>query len=79
MGREDLQTEKGGEIGLRATGTIAKVAMEDCLRRLYELLMAQGVEVHLLTKYVDDILRAVTCLRRGTLRGVGRLQHTEED
>ena len=70
--------KKGGAIGLRATGTVAKVAMEDWLRRLHDLLLTQGANVLLLTKYVDDILGIISCFKRGTRWVDGSLRHTAE-
>ena len=49
------QTE-GGPIGLRATGSCAKVVMDDWMAKFRKKLEENGVEVFLLTKYVDDVL-----------------------
>ena len=38
MGRQDLQAERGGTIGLRASGVVAKLAMEIWLQELKQKL-----------------------------------------
>ena len=57
---------KGGAIGLKATGSVAKVAMEDWIRKLHGKLVDKGVQVHLLTKYVDDVLIVVDTMDLGS-------------
>ena len=47
--------KKGGPIGLRASGTVAKIAMEEWIRGLGMRLEELGFTVHLLRKYVDDV------------------------
>ena len=46
----------GGPIGLRATGSCARIVMDKWLNRFRNKLHQQGVEVYLVTKYVDDVL-----------------------
>ena len=54
-GRIFLQRE-GGPIGLRATGSCAKLIMDDWLEKFRSKLEINNIEVFLLTKYVDDML-----------------------
>ena len=46
---------KGGAIGLRCTGSLAKICMDSWCERFEEILREIGVEIFLITKYVDDI------------------------
>ena len=78
-GGKVFRQRRGGAIGLKATGSVAKVAMEDWIGRLHSLLLEQGAKVYLLTKYVDDVLGIVNCVERGTRWKGGSLTHTEED
>ena len=55
------------------------VAMEDWIRRLHELLESQGIQVHILTKYVDDVLRVVGSVELGTRWSIDGLTVTKED
>ena len=47
---------KGGPQGLRATGSCAKMVMDDWVQQFSKLLEENKVEVFLLSKYVDDVL-----------------------
>ena len=58
------QTE-GDLIGLRATGTIARVAMNQWLRSFKAKIKRAGMTVNLLSKYVDDFLSITEILERG--------------
>ena len=51
-----FQQSRGGPIGLRASGTLAKAAMEEWIRKYQAKLESLGVKVHLLRKYVDDVV-----------------------
>ena len=56
MGRQIHRQIKGGPIGLRASGSMAKASMEDWITRFQEKLEGMGLKIHLLVKYVDDVL-----------------------
>ena len=47
---------RGGPIGLRASGTLAKAAMEDWIEKFQDKLEKIGIKVHMVRKYVDDIM-----------------------
>ena len=78
MGGGPLQAEEGGPIGLRATGLVARVLMDYWAAKLKEMaertqtlhalnpVKFEPLTIHLIRKYVDDILLAMGLLRRGT-------------
>ena len=76
-GGQLYRQRRGGAIGLKATGTAAKVAMEDWIIRLHKLLEAQGIQVYLLTKYVDDVLGILGTVQLGTRWEAGGMTHSE--
>ena len=45
----------GGSIGLRGTGSAAKMTMDSWIEKYRKLLEDNGIEIFLLVKYVDDI------------------------
>ena len=47
---------KGGSIGLRATGSVSKMTMDEWMEIFERILTENGVEIFILTKYVDDVL-----------------------
>ena len=47
---------KGGPIGLRATGSCARMMMDDWMKKFKQKLEENGIEVWIMTKYVDDVL-----------------------
>ena len=51
-----LLQKKGGAIGLRATGALAKVTMDHWIKQYREILERHGIKVWLLKKYVDDVM-----------------------
>ena len=55
----------GGPIGLRASGSIAKLCMEIWLTEFRKKLEQLGIKVWLLRKYVDDVLIVCSTMRRG--------------
>ena len=77
-GGKIYRQKKGGAIGLRATGTVAKVAMEVWIRTFKAILIAAGVKVYLLSKYVDDVLMILGSLRKGTRWEGGAIRHSLE-
>ena len=56
----------GGPIGLRASGVVAKVAMECWIGMLSEKLREYGIREVLLCKYVDDVIILVEKVELGT-------------
>ena len=57
---------KGGPIGLRASGSRAKAAMEDWISRFEDKLGKLGIEVHLIRKYLDDVVIICSNLKLGS-------------
>ena len=55
----------GGPIGLRATGSCAKAVMDKWLACFEDKLAKCGIDLHLITKYVDDVLIVCNNLRLG--------------
>ena len=47
---------EGGPQGLRATGSCAKMVMDDWMETFRRILRENKVEVYLISKYVDDVL-----------------------
>ena len=58
---------RGGPIGLRATGSAARGTMWRWRREFGRLLEENGVEVHLLTYYVDNVVLIAENLRLGSV------------
>merc|ERR1711954_161993 len=50
------QQSSGGPIGLRASGIVDKAAMEEWIRKFGAKVESLGIKVHLLRKYVDDVV-----------------------
>ena len=69
--------KKGGPIGLRASGSVAKVAMEDWLKKFEKRVKELGIEVFLLRKYLDDVILIVRNCKLGERYLDGRIQKTE--
>ena len=65
---------KGGPIGLRATGSMAKASMEDWIRRFQDKLEGMGLKIHLLVKYVGDVLCIVDNCKLGERFRNGRVE-----
>ena len=65
-----LRQKKGGAIGLRATGSLARITMDQWLQEFRKLAERAGIEFWPLKKYVDDVLVMCTNLEFGSrLRG----------
>ena len=47
---------EGGPIGLKATGTVAMIAMERGMVKFKAAVIKAGMTVHEVTKYVGDVL-----------------------
>ena len=73
-----MQTQ-GGPIGVRASGTVAKVAMEKWIQALEDRLKTGGLEVFLLLKYVDDVLVVMKMVELGARWMDGKVVYKEED
>ena len=50
---------QGGPIGLRATGSVARMVMDQWMNHLKQTLEDNGMTTELLKKYVDDVLAIV--------------------
>ena len=72
------QQRKGGPIGLRASGVVAKVVMELWIREMKQRMENAGFEVFLIKKYVDDVLVVCSKTRRGHRLVDGRLERSCE-
>ena len=62
---EVYQQSKGEQIGLRASGTMAKAAMEEWMWKFQEKFENLGFKVHLLVKYVDDCVIVIDNAKLG--------------
>ena len=73
--------EKGGPIGLRAEGSLAKAVMAIFMAQLRKKLEELGMKVILLKSYVDDVLVVTRNVHLGTKydRETKTLRSTEED
>ena len=78
-GDKVLRQIAGGPIGLRATGSVARMVMWRFLKKYRSLLEDNKVEVFLLRKYVDDILIATGCLPLGSRLTGSAITAKEED
>ena len=74
---------EGGPIGLRATGYCAKAVMDKWLGIFESKVKEAGIKLHLITKYVDDVLIVCTNLQLGQFWEEGELhfcpEKTEEE
>ena len=68
----------GGPIGLRATGSVAKCTMDEWIAKFRKMLLENGVIVHLLVKYVDDVLVIADNIKPGSRLHQGKLVHKPE-
>ena len=62
---ELFKQEKGGAIGLRLTGVVARILMDRWAEKFIEILQSNGVEIHVLKKYVDDVNLVTEVLKKG--------------
>ena len=51
---------------MRATGSLAKTTMDRQIERYKAILERHGIKVHLIKKYVDDVLVLVDNIKPGT-------------
>ena len=73
------QQKKGAAMGVRASGSLSKVCMDQWIEDYRELLVACNVEVKLLKKYVDDVLVVCINLPLGSRFREGRISQMEAD
>ena len=78
-GEKMFKQQKGGQIGPKASGTVAKCAMDDWLKRYEKLLKSLGFKVHLMVKYVDVMVSTTSNCQLDTIYRNGRLTQTEDD
>ena len=53
---------KGGPIGLRLTGTVARLVMDKWARVFLQRLQKAGIPLEVFLKYVDDVNLALTVI-----------------
>ena len=68
----------GRPIGLRATGSLARILMDIWLQEFRKILEDNNVNVLLLKKYVDDVLLICPNLRMGSRWNGTSLIHSKE-
>ena len=56
---------KGGGIGARITGVVARVVMDLWMDLIQQNLKENGIKIYLLTKYVDGINVATSLISKG--------------
>ena len=64
-GNEFYKQEKGGSIGDRWTGCASELVMQTWSEEYEKILTRSGMEVLLLSGYVDDGRQLTTCLPHG--------------
>ena len=57
--------KKGGAIGLKTTGAIAKVYIEERIQKFRQLIEKTRMKVYLLVKKLDDVLGITNTLEPG--------------
>ena len=55
VGVKMFKQGKGGDIGLRLTGVMARIRMDRWSRRMSSEMEEEMVRVYLMAKYVDDV------------------------
>ena len=56
---------RGGPIGLRLTGVVARIVMDHWAKLFLSTLACNGIKVYLFKKYVDDVNLALSLARPG--------------
>ena len=79
FGGKYFHQSQGGPIGVRATGAAAQLVMEHWGLSYRSLLEAAGIEIFLLSGYVDDGRQISTTVRKGTGFRNGEFKHSEDD
>ena len=70
--------QDGGPIGVRLTGALAQLVMEDWGSQFRKILEEAGLTVHLLSGYVDDGRIVSTTLKLGMQFQGNKFQYSEE-
>ena len=65
FGGKFYKQSSGGPIGVRATGAVAQLVMENWARRYREILERSGLTVSLMAGYVDDGRQVTSVLKPG--------------
>ena len=60
-----FQQQKGGAIGLRATGSLARITMDIWADMFIAKMKDLGIPLHFITKYVDDIVVIMRSIGKG--------------
>ena len=76
FGGKSYHQKKGGPIGVRATGGASQLVMEDWGETYRRLLLESGLEVFLLSGYVDDGRQITSILRHGMRYNVDEMKFT---
>ena len=63
---------------MKATGYVARVTMDDWTEKFRQKLDKLGIKVHMLTKYVDDVLIWVDNVRPGSRIIEDRIEYRHE-
>ena len=58
--------KKGGAIGLRITGLIARIYMDQWVRKMKEIMTENLMVIYNIDKYVDDVNVVNECIGKGT-------------
>merc|ERR1711954_343324 len=81
--RKIYKQKAGGPIGLKATGYVARLTMNDWIIKFREKLEFDGVIIYMLKKYVDDVLVVCENFKLGTRKVNGlrvwKSEYEEED
>ena len=78
-GQEIYRQLEGGAIGLRATGSVARAIMGHIMEVIRGFMVDNGMPVHLLKKYVDDILIITDRLSLGARYSSGKIVTNQKD
>ena len=65
-GGQTYMQKDGGSIGLRMTGSICRVVMDNWLNKFKQKAVEIEIEIKLVSKYVDDINLYVYAMEGGT-------------
>ena len=65
FGGDTLKQQEGGPIGARVTMAAARLVMQSWSEGYLDILKRAGVDVGLLTGYVDDVRQVSSCLKKG--------------
>ena len=78
-GNKLFRQGKGGSIGLRATGSVSRCIMDVWIEELERKMTENGMEVHMMRKYVDDVVLVTTKLKLGSRYKGGVVTVDQED